>query len=467
MTDGRPAALFVAPVMPAPAGNGLAMRAAMTLDALAAGFAVHLLVVPVSGGARRASAFVRSRTESVAVEVPAPEDDHLAGLDPARTAALAMASPRPLACRFATPAFRARIAARYAGRRFALVHVMRLYMAPYAADLIDGPAVLDLDDDEPRTRERVAALLALRGEAGAARLEAREAERYAALEPVWQGRFCRILVGSEADRERLVARLAGQSGEGRGGSRIEISPPLLPASGRRGRRQASPACPRGKRVRSPHPIALSRLDGSRLAVVPNAVRLPALAPPHRPDGTRRLLFVGTLGYLPNADAAAWLCRDILPLLREQMGEAVGVRIVGNGAGPEVQALGMLEGVELAGGVADLGARYRQAEVVVVPVRAGGGTRIKLLEALAHARPVVATTIGAEGIDVTVGRHLLIADSPTEFAAACARLLRDPVLAADLAANGHARVAETYGYDAIVKGLARLFAATAAPNGVAL
>ncbi|MEZ4500780.1 MAG: glycosyltransferase [Thermomicrobiales bacterium] len=105
-----------------------------------------------------------------------------------------------------------------------------------------------------------------------------------------------------------------------------------------------------------------------------------------------------------------------------------------------------------GWVPDLEVIYRDADAVIIPLRAGGGTRIKLLEAAAHRRPVVTTTIGAEGIDVTNGRDCLIADNATDFAAACVRLANDPALAARLGRHGEDLVRSRYTLSAMIDAL---------------
>jgi polysaccharide biosynthesis protein PslH len=417
----RPNLLFVSPVMPAPTGNGLAMRAAMFLDALAPAFRVHLLIVPVAGTAdgRRLPPFVRERMQAVVVDPldrdPDPLRQVLGGGDPARNAAVLIAWPQPLACRFATPTRLARLTSAFPGVEFALVHVARLYMAAYAASFLEAmvgrpapPAILDLDDDEPRTRERIARLHQLNGNDFEARLELREAERFAALERTWLGRFGHVLVCSPTDRNRLA----------------------------------------------------SRTDPARLAIVPNTVALPAstgLQPASAGrSGGRTILFVGTLGYLPNEDAACWFCREVLPAIRARADGEVRVQLVGANPGPRLQALRRLPGVELVGAVPDLEEHYRRSDLVVVPVRGGGGTRIKLLEALAHARPMVTTAVGAEGIAVEHGRHVLMADEPADFAAACLKVLHDPALARALAEQGRNLVAAHYAFATVAPPLLDLY-----------
>ena len=104
-------------------------------------------------------------------------------------------------------------------------------------------------------------------------------------------------------------------------------------------------------------------------------------------------------------------------------------IAGSSPAPTVRALNTLTGVTVLASPADVAPLYRQARVAVVPIRAGGGTRIKILEAFASGVPVVSTALGAEGLNVEDGVHLLIADTPDAFAAACVRLARDEGLRA--------------------------------------
>jgi glycosyltransferase involved in cell wall biosynthesis len=100
--------------------------------------------------------------------------------------------------------------------------------------------------------------------------------------------------------------------------------------------------------------------------------------------------------------------------------------------------------------------YDRADVVVVPLRAGGGTRIKVLEAFAHRVPVVATPMGAEGLEVSPGRHLLVGDGPDALAAACLRLLRDPALGRQLAADAHALVKRRYALPVVARAIRNLY-----------
>ena len=181
------------------------------------------------------------------------------------------------------------------------------------------------------------------------------------------------------------------------------------------------------------------------AVVANGADLEAFAPEGPPPGAPpTLTFVGRLDYRPNADGVLWFAGEILPIIRRS--HRVDFTIVGGGAPAEVRALAA-HGVELTGRVPDARPYVARAAVVPVPLRMGGGTRIKILEALAMARPVVSTTIGAEGLDVVHGEHLLIADDPAGFASAIVRLLADPDAAEAMGRRGRALVERRYDWAA--------------------
>jgi glycosyltransferase involved in cell wall biosynthesis len=198
-------------------------------------------------------------------------------------------------------------------------------------------------------------------------------------------------------------------------------------------------------------LVCSELDRARLGapnatVVPNGYPAPEAAA--RAVGTDRpvLLFVGLLTYPPNVDAAGFLADVVLPAVRRRVPEAE-LRLVGR-TGPEVDALGDRPGVTVVGRVDDLAPELAGAAVAVAPIRFGGGTRIKILEAFAHGIPVVTTTVGCEGLDVEPGRHLLIGDDPQTFAAACVRLLLDPARRRELASAASARFEERYRSDRV-------------------
>jgi len=159
------------------------------------------------------------------------------------------------------------------------------------------------------------------------------------------------------------------------------------------------------------------LPAARTAVVENGVDCAALRP--LAPGGASLLLAGTMNYPPNADAAVFFCRSILPLIRSRIPDA-GLLIAGHAPPLKVQRLARDPGVTVTGYVEDMLPCYAQTSVSVVPLRAGGGTRLKILESMALGRPVVSTTIGCEGLEVEHDQHLLIADGPEEFAACAPR-----------------------------------------------
>lgn len=185
----------------------------------------------------------------------------------------------------------------------------------------------------------------------------------------------------------------------------------------------------------------------KVFVVPNGIRsFPPCDPADEAPG--EILFVGSLEYPPNIDAATWFVREILPRIQVRQPAA---RFVICGVRPKEAALRLHNGADVvvAGSVPDLEPYYRRAALVAVPMRLGGGTRIKVLEALAHGKALVTTSIGAEGLSLGSGEALEIADGPDAFADACVRLLGDAAARRRLAENGRARVLERYEWDAVL------------------
>jgi glycosyltransferase involved in cell wall biosynthesis len=183
-------------------------------------------------------------------------------------------------------------------------------------------------------------------------------------------------------------------------------------------------------------VLCSDLDAERsqlpnVAVVPNGYQAPALPLGRTQVGNRpTLLLAGSFGYPPNADAAQFLVADVWPRIRERRPDTT-LRLVGEPS-DSVTGLDQAPGVCLVGCVTTMDGELARADIVVVPLRYGSGTRLKILEAAAHRIPVVSTTIGAEGLGFEDNRHLLIADDAVTFAAACLRLLEDPILRQRLA-----------------------------------
>ena len=210
-------------------------------------------------------------------------------------------------------------------------------------------------------------------------------------------------------------------------------------------------------------ITMSKLDRDLLIkanprlvadVVPNGVDTHLYR--EEPFETSRptLLFIGSMDYPPCADAARYLCNRILPHLRRNLGQ-IDVWIVGRDPSPELTRLSG-QGVHVTGFVTDVIPYYRRSTVCVVPLRAGGGTRVKILEAMALGRPVVTTPIGCEGLNVVNNQHLLVADTPEQFSECVIRLLRDPGLYKRITANARRLVEEQYDWDRLASRMLQIY-----------
>lgn len=201
---------------------------------------------------------------------------------------------------------------------------------------------------------------------------------------------------------------------------------------------------------------LASVAGARhLVVVPNGVDCDALTPLSWDAVRNDLLFVGTFDYLPNVDAALYLVRDVLPAVVRLIPDARCV-LVGSHPPAVVQRLADDERVVVSGWVEDVRPYYERCAVCVVPLRAGGGTRLKILEAMAFGRPVVSTSIGCEGLNVTDGVNILIADSVSELAAAAVSVLSDGELRRSISAGGRMLVEKNYGWDKIARHLSSAY-----------
>jgi polysaccharide biosynthesis protein PslH len=202
-------------------------------------------------------------------------------------------------------------------------------------------------------------------------------------------------------------------------------------------------------------IAPSRMP---IEIIPNGTTIEPFAsqPQQRPD---TLIYPGALSYSANLDAMQYFIQSILPDIRAQR-PAARLQITGKTTDEQRAALPSTDGVDLLGYVPDIRRAVAEAWCEVVPLRQGGGTRLKILEALSVGTPVIATSKGAEGLDLVDGRDLLIADTPADFVAASLRLLSDSNLRGALAAAGQAAVREHYDWRAIGARLAQLLESTA-------
>lgn len=192
----------------------------------------------------------------------------------------------------------------------------------------------------------------------------------------------------------------------------------------------------------------------KLAVVPNGVDLGFYSGDFGAPVPNTLVFTGALTYSANLDAMEFFLNDIFPLIKARCPD-VTLRITGKTEGVALGRLSLSDEVILTGYLDDIRPCVARSWICVVPLRCGGGTRLKILEAMALGAPVVATSKGAEGLEVTPDENILIADTPPEFAAAVLRLLDDGALRAKLAVGGRRLVCQQYGWERIGQRLEQL------------
>jgi glycosyltransferase involved in cell wall biosynthesis len=222
------------------------------------------------------------------------------------------------------------------------------------------------------------------------------------------------------------------------------------------------ACDLTLAVSAPDRDALVALAPEKpVAIVPNGVDAASYRPIPLRAATEvaagpRLLFFGTLDYRPNVDAARWLVREIWPAICQSFPHAE-LAIVGARPTAAVRALSRRAGVVVHGDVPDVRPHLAVADIVVVPLRFGAGSRLKVLEALAAGRPVVSTPLGCEGLAVRDGCHVLLAADAPGFVAALDRLCRGERLRAALARAGRQLVEERYDWSRITPQLLALYA----------
>jgi polysaccharide biosynthesis protein PslH len=181
-----------------------------------------------------------------------------------------------------------------------------------------------------------------------------------------------------------------------------------------------------------------------VSAVPTGVDTEFFAPLGLVRERADLVFTGSMDWFPNEDAVVFFCKDVLPKLRTP---GVTFTIVGRNPSARVRHLEMEPGVRVTGTVEDVRPFIDRAAVYVVPLRIGGGTRIKIFEAMAMAKPVVSTSLGAEGLPVTANTHLLLADDPLAFAQCVDRLLEDEASAAALGTRARRVAVESWSWDA--------------------
>jgi sugar transferase (PEP-CTERM/EpsH1 system associated) len=216
---------------------------------------------------------------------------------------------------------------------------------------------------------------------------------------------------------------------------------------------------------------LDRLYGplpNPVHVIPTGVDTGYFAPRTTPVRPRHLVFTGSMDWLPNEDGVQYFVRDVLPLVR-RLEPGTTLSIVGRAPTPAVQRLAADSGVQVTGRVDDVRPYIAEAAVYVVPLRIGGGTRLKIFEAMAMGKAIVSTTIGAEGLPVDDGLHLSIADDAPGFARAVVHLLQNQTERARLGDAARHLVMERFDWAAVAGHLEAALAAAVrrrspAPDG---
>ncbi len=203
-------------------------------------------------------------------------------------------------------------------------------------------------------------------------------------------------------------------------------------------------------------LLLARVPDARIEVVGNGVDCELFAQPAAPSGRRRdVLFMGRMDYHANIDAALYFVRNVWPRVRQRRPE---LRLVIVGAQPPKQILGLrAQDIVVTGTVEDVRPFYHSALVSVVPLRVGGGTRLKVLEAMAAGTPVISTSLGAEGLAITHGKDILISDTAKAMAEAIVGLEAESTLWQQIVANGRRLVQEKYDWSVVGTVLLRLHA----------
>ena len=396
----KPRLLFVSPVVPKLSGTGIAMRAGTQLRELASLFTVTLGIVLDGQRSEDAQAELPKELRELCAEV-------IVSSEPPLLTRLTLLFPNSRSRRIAQavlrvpPHFQRRaairaLAGKLKGKHFDVVHCFRLITGSLPRALVSkggvySRSVLDLDDYESRAKLRYAAKL-LRNLGPLQWLAGRfEVLMWAALENRTVPRFDDVYVCSTMDRELLQARFSSKA---------------------------------------------------RFVTVPNVVSgwNPS---PRSPADPFIFLFVGSLSYPPNRDAVMFFCRNILPQLRRMAAAPFRVQIVGQKPDEELRKLNNGSDIEVVGSVPDVSPFYLAAGAAIVPLRAGGGTRIKILEAFSCAVPVVSTAVGAEGLEVEDGKNILIADAPEDFAARCSLLISDTGMRQRIGEGGLALFEQQY------------------------
>jgi glycosyltransferase involved in cell wall biosynthesis len=403
--------LYVSARIPQSTGGGTPMRAASHLKVLAASFDVTLAIVGHAFGSeielkKNLDSDVREACVSVVIIRDIARINRLLWRVRSPWARVLFEGLWPIpaeiaSCRLAV----AELGKRLAGERFDVVQCFRLHTGHLRLLTRHGlkyrRAVLDLDDYESQAGFRSSRQLTSLGKQFST-LAWLTALKWWLLEFFLIRSFTDAVVCSELDRQRLLRRFPGTD--------WHAVPNTVPEPPRFNRIEADPFT---------------------------------------------FLFVGRFDHFPNADAVYFFCTSVLPLLQKNAQGKFRVLIVGR-AGQDLKALMTNGEVRIVLDPPDVLPFYAQSDAVIVPLRGGGGTRIKIIEAFSYGLPVISTTIGAEGLEVTPERDIIIADSAQGFAEQCLRIWRDHDLRQRIAQMGRDLWRRKYGPEALIAAFSSVY-----------
>ena len=209
-------------------------------------------------------------------------------------------------------------------------------------------------------------------------------------------------------------------------------------------------------------LLAANAPGADIRAIPTGVDASYFHPNGTAEKPARLVFTGSMDWYPNEDAIIHFMEAILPRLRRRI-PGLTIAVVGRNPSERLKALGAAKGVQITGTVDDVRPYVAEAAVYVVPLRIGGGTRLKIFEALAMGKAVVSTSVGAEGLPMTPGQHFLQADSPEDFAKAVLALLEDVPRRRAIGEAGRRLVEARYSWAQVGREFERLCEEVASPH----
>jgi hypothetical protein len=405
----KPSVLYITPTTPLLSATGGAMRAGMNILALSEIFEVHVLVLARFGMETDLVPEPRLAEKMASINF-VEVHMHLRSY-----VKLKQTNLRVLAGLFMRP----RSASKFSGhdisailkildgRKFDMIFFSRMSTGllmeskAFRKWAENTPRVLDLDDIESKTALREAKAMGLKKGRVGHLADLLGAAKLAFIERRIFKQFNQVLVCSSGDQARMAQR---------------------------------------------HPK-------TSFGMLPNGFQVPAHLPERKEPDILTFLFIGSLQYPPNAEGVVFFCENVLPRLRLRLDQPFRLLIVGRNPSRKIMNLDRIPEVTVKANVPDVTPYYQSATIAIVPISFGGGTRIKILEAMSLGCPVVSTTLGAEGLDVRNGENILLADGASALADACTRLADDRSLRESLVQSGRDVVRSLYSAEAIAKHMA--------------